>query len=251
MYFKDRVEAGRKLASELGAYKTKNTAVIALSESSIVVAAQIAQELHASLLLYMVRNITLPGEIVASAAISSTGAFRYNDSLSSAEVTEISQEFRNFIDQEKFTKTHDMHVLLGSGGEINKNMLRHHNIILVADALPDGFSLTMVYEYLKTVATKRIVVAVPVAGVSAIDRMHVVADELHVGGVTDNFLSIDHYYDENDKPSMEQVLQVISGISMTWMGKAEAEHARTHHMSRSKRSQVLSRQVHRQMVGSS
>ena len=240
MYYKDRTEAGRKLAAELQAYKTKNTVVIALSESSVLVAEQIATELHARLLLYMIRNIALPGEERAIAAISSTGAFRYNDMLSSGEISDISSEFRNFIDQEKFGKIHELNILMGNEGEIDKNMLRHHHVILVADALSDGFSLAMVYEYLKTVATKRIVVAVPVVGVDAIDRMHLVADELHVGGVTENFLSVDHYFDENNKPDFEDVMEIIGNLNQSWKPDTDRASARAHHFGHS-RSQVLKR----------
>lgn len=239
MYFKDRVEAGRKLAAELQAYRTKNTTVVALSESSVPVAAEIAESLHASMVLYMVRDIALPGEDRVVAAISSTGNFSYNDMLSSYEIKDISSEFRNYIEQEKFYKVHDMNVLLGSDGEISKSMLRHHHIILVADALSDGFTLTMVYEYLKSVATKKVIVAVPVVGVEAIDRMHAVADELHVGGVTNNFLSIDHYYDENDKPGFEEVMELIKNISLTWATEAEISDARSHHLGKGNKSQVL------------
>ncbi len=241
MYYKDRVEAGRKLATELEAYRSKKAIVVALSESSVVVAREIAKSLHASLVLYMIRDINLPGETTAVAAISSTGAFRYNDTLSPGEVTDISSEFRNFIEQEKFGKLHEMNILLSGAGEIDKNRLRHHYVILVADALSDGFSLSMVYEYLKTVSTKKIVVAVPVVGIDAIDRMHRVADELHVGGVTDNFLSIDHYYDKNDKPDFDEVMSIISELSLEWQTPREAAHAREHHLGRNRRSRVLYR----------
>lgn len=242
-YYKSRIEAGRKLASKLEAYRQKRTSVVALSESSVIVGQQIAAYLHASLMLYMIRNIALPGEDRTIAAISSTGSFRYNDTLSSGEVTEISTEFRNFIEQEKFGKVHEMNMLLGGAGEIDKNRLRHHNVILVADGLPDGFSLTMVYEYLKTVATARIIVAVPVAGVDAVDRMHLVADELHVGGVTENFLSIDHYYDDNNIPDFDGVMQIMEDISLAWAPKQKAHPAGRRHLGRYGRSNVLRRPV--------
>lgn len=240
MYYKDRVEAGRKLAAELDAYRTKRTVVVALSESSVIVGEQIAKALNAGMVLYMIRNIALPGENRAVAAISSTGSFRFSDMLSPGQIDEINSEFRNFIEQEKFNKIHEMNVLLGSDGEVDKRMLRHHYIILVADGLPDGFSLTMVYEYLKTVATRKIIVAVPVAGVEAIDRMHRVADELHVGSVTDNFLSVDHYYDNNESPNLDEVLEIIRSLSLGMEPARETEHARAHHVRRG-RSHVLFR----------
>ena len=247
MYYKDRVEAGRKLAEKLQAYKSKNCVVVALSESSVLVAAQVAMELHANLLLYLVRDIMLPGEDEAVAAISSTGAFRYNDALSHGEIDEISGEFRNHIEQERFGKTHEMNALLGSDGEIDKNLLRHRNVILVADALPDGFALTMAYEFLKTVATKRIIVAAPVVSVPAIDKMHVIADELHVGGVTANFLSIDHYYDENHELDSEEIMKILRNISMTWHDGMRPGHAQHHHQGNHS-TKVLSRRHVRRRV---
>lgn len=237
MYYKNRVEAGRRLARELEAYKAKNSVVVALSESSVLVAVQIAMELHANLLLFLTRDIKLPGEPQAVAAVSSAGSFGYNDNLSEGEIADINGEFHNFMDQERFKRMHEINMLVGSDGEIDKKLLRHRNVILVADGMSDGFTLSLAHQFLHTVAIKKIIVAVPVASVPAVDKMHVVADELYVGGVTDNFLSIDHYYEQNHDLSIDSIMKILRNVSLTWHhGDHSKPHTRPH-----KRSRVLVR----------
>lgn len=241
MYFKDRIEAGRKLALKLTEYKAKDPVVLALSESSVLVAAQVAMHLHADLYLYAIRNISLPGEHEPVAAMSSTGVFRFNDTLSSGEIDEIKSEFRNHIEQERMQRHHELNMLLGKDGEIHKDMLRHRDIIIVADGLANGFALTMVYDYLKTIAIGKIIIAVPVGSIPALDKMHVMADELHVLGVTDNFISVDHYYEDNHVLELEEIMKVLRNLTLTWTRSLGPIEATQHHAKRRTRSNVLMR----------
>lgn len=54
MPFKDRVEAGRKLAATLAMYGTQHPAVLALPRGGVPVAAEVAAALHAPLDLIIV-----------------------------------------------------------------------------------------------------------------------------------------------------------------------------------------------------
>jgi predicted phosphoribosyltransferase len=60
------------------------------------------------------------------------------------------------------------------------------------------------------------VVATPLATVPAVDKMHMVADELHVLDVKQNFMGVDHYYDKNDVPSHEETVAKINQIILNW-----------------------------------
>lgn len=216
MYFIDRAEAGKKLAERLLAYRDQPTVVLAMSESSAIVAAQVAMRLHANMVLFMVKDIRLPNETDSAAAISSTGEFGYNTLLSAGEVEEISGEFRGFIEEQRIQKNHELNVLLGDGGVIKKDMLRHRVVIIVSDGLDSGFGLQMVANFLKTVAIKKVVVATPIASVNAIDLMHIVADELHCLSIPDNFMGTDHYYEQKNAVTVEDALKMIRNISLTW-----------------------------------
>lgn len=216
MYFTDRASAGKQLAERLLAYQNQPTVVVALSESSAVVAAQVALRLRANMALYMIKDIFLPNEVEAAAALSSTGVFQYNTLFSPGEVEELATEYRSYIEEQRIQKHHDLNVLLGESGAIKKDMLRHRVVIVVADGLASGFALNMASEFLRSVAINKFVVATPVASVEAVDRMHGLADELHCLSVPDNFMGVDHYYEENTKPSVDDAIKIIENISMSW-----------------------------------
>jgi predicted phosphoribosyltransferase len=221
MYFTDRASAGRKLAELLQAYKSKNTVVIALSEGSTVVAAQVALQLHASMALYMIKDITLPNEIEAAAALSSSGIFQYNSLFSAGEVEEMASEYRSYFDEQRIQKNHELNLLLGDKGTIKKELLRHHTVIVVADGIASGFALSMVAEFLRTIAIERFVIATPIASVEAIDRMHILADELQCLSVPEHFMNVDHYYEENVKITVADAIKIISNISLLWEGSGQ------------------------------
>lgn len=216
MYFKNRAEAGRQIATQLEKYKAKNIVVIALDQGSSIVAAQVAMKLHANLLLFMVKNIYLPGETQAFAGLSSTGTYLTNDYFSAGELEELSMEYHSFLDQKRMEAHHDLNVLLGKDGQIDKKMLRHKIVILVSDGLSSGFSVQICTDYLKTVAIKRIVAATSFASIPAVDKLHLLSDEICCLNVIENFFTVNHYYDENHIPEVPDVLKIMRNITLSW-----------------------------------
>ena len=216
MYYKNRAEAGRQLAEKLDKYKAQNIVVVALDEGSSIVAAQIAMKLHANMFLYLIKNIYLPGESQALAGMSAAGTYSTNDFFSAGQLEDMSTEYHNYIDQRRMEANHELHVLLGKDGEINKDLLRRRVVIVVADGLANGFSLKVCADFLKTVAIKKMIAVTPVASVNAVDRMHLIADELCCLSVTDNFMGVDHYYDENTIPEIDNVLKIMRNITLSW-----------------------------------
>ncbi len=216
MYFKNRAEAGRQLAEKLLKYRTDNVAVVALSEGGVIVGAQIAMRLHASLSILLNKHIYLPGELDPIAAVTSAGTFTKNTMFSVGQLEEFMSDYRSYIDEKRLQQFHKMNMLVSDGGEIQKKYLRRHVIILVSDGLQNGFSLDVAYDFIKTVAFKELVIATPVASVKAIDRMHILSDELQCLDVKSNYVNTDHYYSQNTVPSYDDLLKVMSRISTNW-----------------------------------
>lgn len=217
MYFASRAQAGRLLASKLSEkYRYENCAVVALNDGGVVVGAQIATELHCVLSLMMSAEIRLPREPEPIAAITPTGVMVYNNAMSTGEISEFGEEYRNLIEQEKLEQMHHMNEMLGDGGVISKDLLYGRNIILVSDGMKSGFEIDLAYEFLKPVKMEKLVIATPLASVKAVDRMHVLGDDLCCLDVSDDFLDIDHYYEKNDVPSHEAVVKTIQEIILNW-----------------------------------
>jgi len=226
LYFKSRAEAGKILAKRLAKYQDTDTVVLCLSEGAVVVGAQIAMSIHSTMLLYKIKHIFLPNELEPTAGFSSTGTFRYNDLLSAGEIEEIVSEYHNYLDEQRMKKNHELNVLLGNKGAIDKSALRHRNVIIVADALMSGFSIAMVADYLKTVAVKRVIAAVPIASINALDQLHIQADEMCVLGVTQNFITQEgHYFEDNTEPDIEGAMKIMNNIRFSWR-EGEATHDR-------------------------
>lgn len=217
MYFKNRSEAGKLLAAKLAPkYRYENCAVVALSDGAVIIGAEIAKELHCVLTMLLTEDIKLPGEHNSLAVVDQDGKFTYNNMFSAGQLEEFSGEYHNYIEQEKRVRMHEMNKLLGSGGLIKREFLYMHNVILVSDGLNSALSLDAAAEFLKPIKTEKVIVATPLASVPAVDRMHIVADEIVCLNVVENFMNVNHYYDNNNLPSHEKIVQTIKDIVLAW-----------------------------------
>ena len=216
MYFKNRSEAGKQLAGELVNYANKNTVVLALSEGACLVGSQIAIKLHTNLFLFLVKDIVLPNEKRVTASVSSAGTFRYNDSFSVGEIEEIESEYRGYIEQERIKLNHELNTVVGKEGEVKKEYLRHRNIIIVSDGLTTGFSFHMAVDFLNTISAQKLIAASPIATIEAVDQLHALADEVHVLSVLSNFLSLSHYYSDNNIPNANDIEKLLTNTPLLW-----------------------------------
>lgn len=217
MYFESRTAAGQLLAEQLvEKYRYENCVVVALSDGAVQVGEQIAQALHCLLTMLLIENIEIPGENMSFGGMSQRGDFTYNGMFGAGEAEEYSSEFHGYLEEQKREAFQRINRLLGEGGIIDNDMLRDHTVILVADGLDNGASIDVAMDFLKPIRTNKIVIATPVASVPAVDKMHMVADELHVLDVKENFMGVDHYYDKNDIPSHEETIAKINQIVLNW-----------------------------------
>jgi predicted phosphoribosyltransferase len=217
MYFENREQAGQILAAELlDKYRYEDCAVVALSDGAVLVGEQIAKALHCILTMLLVEEIAVPGEGVSFGGVSQNGGFTYNGMFSAGEMEEYDSEYHGYLEEQKREAFQKLNRLLGDGGLINDEMLRDRVVILVADGLDTGASLDVAVDFLKPIRIKRLVVATPISTVQAVDKLHILADELHILDVKSNFMGVDHYYNQNVIPSHEDTIAKINQIVLNW-----------------------------------
>ncbi len=188
-----------------------------LSDGGVMVGAQIAMKLHCVLTMLISDQIDLPREPEAIGGISQDGSFTYNSAYSPGELEDLLGEYHGFIEEEKMHKMQDMHRLVGhKGALIRRELLTDHDVILVSDGLSNGFSLDIAAAFLKPIQVARLVVATPLASVQAVDRMHILADEIYCLSVIQDYISTSHYYDTQDVPSHDLVVKTIEQIVSHW-----------------------------------
>ena len=204
------------LAHKLDHYIGENCVVVALTPGAVIVGAQIAMHLHATLSMLLTENITIPGEIDALAAITGENTFTYNNKFSTGELDDLKSEYLNVIEGQRLEKLHHLHTLLGHGGEIHRELLRNRTVILVSDGLKGVMGLDVAGDYLKPIKMDKLLIATPIASVAAIDRMHLLGDEILCLSVLPNYMDTNHYYDDNTIPPTEDLVKVITTMPVHW-----------------------------------
>ena len=205
------------LASKIAKkYKKQECVVIALDDGGVIVGAQIGYKLQSALMLLLSDEIKLPLEPEALAGITSEGDFAYNSKYSAGEIDELAGEYRGLIEQEKLTSMHALNRLVSGGSVLNRKLLKDKVVILVSEGLKSSFSIDVALAYLKVIDLKRLVIATPLASVKVVDRMHVAADEIYCLSVVDDFISTNHYYDQNDIPDHEVIIKTLQDFIKNW-----------------------------------
>lgn len=217
MYFHSRADAGTQLAEQLfQTYRYENVAVVALSDGGVAVGEQIAERLHCVLTMLVSEGVNLPGESKYFGAVSQEGAFTHSSDLTASEIGGYTSEFHGYFEEKKREAFQKINRLIGEGGTIDHDILRDHTIVLVDDGLSSTMSLDVALDFLKPIRIQRLVIATPVASVEIVDKVHMVADELHILDVKQNYMGTDHYYELNDLPSHEETVAKINQIILNW-----------------------------------
>lgn len=217
MYFENREQAGQLLAQLMtDRYRYENCVVVALGDGGVLVGEQIAIALHCLLTMILIEDIEVPGESTSFGGVSQAGGFTYNGAFSSGEIEEYTSEFHGYLEEKKREAFQKINRLIGDGGVIDNEMLRDHIVILVSDGLDDGAAIDVAMDFLKPLRLQRLIIATPLASVPAVDKLHMVADELHVLDVKENFMGVNHYYTQNEIPSHEDTIAKINEIVLNW-----------------------------------
>ncbi|NCO10295.1 hypothetical protein GW746_01155 [Candidatus Saccharibacteria bacterium] len=217
MYFESRGDAGKQLAAKLvDKYRYEDCAVIALSDGAVMVAEQVAAKLHCVLTMLLIENIAIPGEGLSFGGVSQEGAFTYNSDFSQGEIDEYTSEYNGYLQEQKRVAFQAINRLIGDGGTINSALLKDRHIIVISDGLQHGAVLDVVLDFLKPIRTKSFIFATPVASSTVVDKLHVMADELYILDVKENYVDTDHYYTDNTVPSHEDTIDKINKIILNW-----------------------------------
>jgi putative phosphoribosyl transferase len=166
--------------------------------------------------MLLTENVVLPGESKPLAGLTSNNVFTYNNMFSTGEIEEMRADYLSYIEAQRIEKLHHLHMILSSGGEIKRNMLRRRVVILVSDGLSNAFSLDIAAEFLKPIKMQRLIVCTPIASVDAVDRMHLVADEVHCLSVIENYMHTGHYYADNTVPNTPNLLKIMRNTPINW-----------------------------------
>jgi putative phosphoribosyl transferase len=206
--YRDRLEAGRILATKLTAYADrKDVVVLALPRGGVPVAFEVAKALQAPLDVFVVRKLGVPGhEELAMGAIATGGMYIVNEhvmhmlAIPDSVIEEVAEREQKELERREQLYRDDL----------PPPDVRDRTIILVDDGLATGSTMRAAVAALRKQHPAHIVVAVPVAAPVVRDEFKAEVDEIVCASTPEPFFGVGYWYEDFSQTSDEEVHDLLA-----------------------------------------
>ncbi len=209
MSFKDRSEAGKRLAKALKRYADQRPVILALPRGGVPVAAEVAAALNAPLDLILVRKIGVPiqPELAMGAVVDGADPVivRNEDVIRYAAIGEA--EFKRICDRELAEIERRRRRYLGHRPPIE---VKDRIAIVIDDGIATGATTRAALRAIRKRAPKTLVLAVPVASTEALADLREEADDVICLEPHEFLGAIGFYYSDFRQTSDEEVIEAIA-----------------------------------------
>jgi putative phosphoribosyl transferase len=208
MIYRDRMEAGKRLAERLADYADRpDVLVLALPRGGVPVAFEVAEALRAPLDIFLVRKLGVPGhEELAMGAIATGGVRVLNedvvsylrvpggviDAVAADELRELERRERAYR------------------GDRPAPDVKGKTGILVDDGLATGSTMRAAAAALRRQQPARIVVAVPVSAPQTCDEYRMGVDEIICAVTPEPFHAVGQWYADFSQTTDEEVRELLA-----------------------------------------
>jgi predicted phosphoribosyltransferase len=202
--FKNRKDAGEKLAKALEKYEIENPLILAIPRGGVEVGLQVARKLNADFSLIIARKLPFPDNPEAGfGAIAENGStFIFEDAyywLAGENIERIKQQ--QIAEIERRVKA------LRGGSPLPE--MKGRTVILIDDGIAMGSTMRAAIELCKNREARKIVVAVPVAGREVAEEIERRVNELVVLEIPMYFTAVAQAYENWYDVSDEEVLDLL------------------------------------------
>jgi putative phosphoribosyl transferase len=205
--FRDRTEAGRRLAKQLEKYGNRaDVLVLALPRGGVPVGYEVARALRAPLDVFVARKLGVPGhEELAMGAIAGGGARVLNASV--VESLGIPAEIIEAVAANELAEL-ERRERAYRGGRPAPNV-KGCAVILVDDGIATGSTMLAAVEALRRLEAGRIVVAAPTAALSTARAMRRQVDEMVTVMTPADFAGVGQWYEDFSQTTDAEVRELL------------------------------------------
>lgn len=205
MRFRDRADAGRRLADRVAELGLRDPVVLALPRGGVPVAYEVAERLAAPLEVFVVRKVGMPGMpelgigavaeggiLVRTPAVPALLDRQAFEALAETEQRRLDQQVQ------RYRGTRPLPRLAG------------RDVVLVDDGLATGVTARAGLLAVREAHPARLVLAAPVCSPDAAAAFHPVADDVVCLMAPEGFLAVGEWYDDFGQTSDEEVLRLLA-----------------------------------------
>ncbi len=204
--FRDRMDAGRKLALDLLRYRDASPLVLGLPRGGVPVAYEVARQLDAPLDVCVVRKLGAPIEPeLGIGAVSEEGALHVD--RDTMQLVGVSEDELMALIAEKRREVEDR-VLKFRRGEPPLDV-RGRTVIVVDDGIATGGTARAAVQAMRARGASRIVLAVPVAASQSLDELATVADEIVCPHPEEDFYAVGLWYEDFTTTTDDDVVAIL------------------------------------------
>jgi len=202
--FKNRSDAGEKLAKRLWQYKNSNAIVLALPRGGVVVGYEVAHLLGVPLDIVVTRKVGHPqNPEYAICATDEKGTFLCDEGAKLVDQDWLNKE----IERQRKEALRRVKVYRG---EKKPFSITNMTAIIIDDGIATGLTMRLAIKAVKKQNPGRIVIAVPTAPRDIVRKLKREVDEVIVLEPPEEFLgSIGAYYQEFEQVEDSTVIQLL------------------------------------------
>lgn len=206
MIFKNRTDAGKKLAQILKKYANTDALIMAIPRGGVVVGYEIAKELHLPMEIIVPRKIGAPMQPeFAIGAVAGSDVSIINDQAVQALgvpqsyiIEEAKRQRQEIIRREQVYHT---------GRE--RISPEGKTVILVDDGIATGYTMIASARVLRRMNPALLIIAVPVAPPDSVGLLKREADEVVVIDTPEPFHAVGAWYEIFDQTTDEEVIDLM------------------------------------------
>jgi len=209
MAFKNRSDAGRRLAASLAGYRQSLPLVLALPRGGVPVAAEVAAALGAPLDLVLVRKIGVPSQPELAMGAVADGAnpvtVRNEAIIRYAGVSE--EEFERVRDSELAEIGRRRSHYLGDRAPAS---VAGRTVIVIDDGIATGATTRTALRALRAQGPKELVLAVPVAAKDTLEELREEADAVVCLETPEWFDAVGAFYSDFRQVTDAEVIDILA-----------------------------------------
>jgi putative phosphoribosyl transferase len=207
-FFRDRTDAGRKLAAALVRFKDESPVVLGLPRGGLPVALEVSRALDAPLDVWVVRKLGAPiHEELGMGAVAEGGEVFIDPSIV-ASVGATEEDVRRVV-AEKTREVNERRARFRGGRPAPS--LSGRTVLLVDDGIATGGTARAALRAIRRQEPKRLVLAVPVGSTDTLRSLADEADEVICLEPCEDLVAVGLWYQDFRPVDDETVIEILEG----------------------------------------